>query len=77
MFVFYVLCVFVVFYVLLFFMFIHSSFSLRSILLAFCRHVYILDMDEFKLCNSFEDEFHGLKFFNLIVDFFEMSMVSK
>jgi hypothetical protein len=34
-------------------------------------------MDELKLCNSFEDEFHGLKFVNLIVDFLKISMVSK
>jgi hypothetical protein len=34
-------------------------------------------MDELKLCNSFEDELHCLKFVNLIVDFLEMSMVLK
>jgi hypothetical protein len=34
-------------------------------------------MDELKLCNAFEDEFHGLNFVDLIVDFLERSMLLK
>jgi hypothetical protein len=81
MFVFYVLCVSIMFsfvlYVILLFMFIHFSFSLRSILFAFRVTHLCFQYGWIQVMQFIEDEFHGLKFVNLIVNFFEMSMVSK
>jgi len=37
-----------------------------------CLFIYFLDMDELKLFNSFENDFHCLGYANLVVDFLEI-----
>jgi hypothetical protein len=60
-----------------FFFGVHSfSFFLNPIFLCVlcncssCLLIYSLDVDELELFSSFKDEFHNLKFVNIIVNIF-------
>jgi hypothetical protein len=81
MFVFCSLRVFVVMFFFMFcvpllFVFTFFCFLKSFVFLYFsCLFVHSLDVDELEIFNLFEDEFHNIRFVNLVVNFLETSMV--
>jgi len=80
----FVFCAFRVFVVMFSFMFcvplffVFTYFLFFSIFVFFhllCLFVHSLDMDELEIFNLFEDEFHDIRFVNLVINFLETSMV--